>query len=869
MGRASGCALLERRDVVFSFFVQKLYRLATKILTAFLDLGRVTSPVLLPSSSPLLLGTGGELKLRQLLLTEPPLLCEPHKRNEATESSSPHDTSDMRRDRTSPEDQTPHPFRKRKKRKNFQKEGQKRRSWGPEKKKFLFPPSFFLAWFDGREGGRKKGEGGSALARVVLCEAERAEGAPGPVSCVWALHACELFVVRRLAFSSCLGARGLARMATPDPAEGGKNDRPKTIIDKALDGTASSTEFKDFISSFINDQNSLNLRSTHCSLSSTSLDFSNSGNLVPVVPYEEMTQPDAKCVHASITLSNNAGKRTARVFFEVCCKANPKFRLSVSEMRGTIKPGKSVTLNFQLQVFCTTKVYQMLKISLSREKPRSWGKQKIQSGHQVLGGDTDQALDHELGRLWVAFKIESELSNQIDWNEIEIGSKIAKGGFGTVFKGTWRGSEVAVKLLNTQELVDEEKEMVKREMVLMSRLASPYMVTYMGSTLLPGQPWSIIMEFVSGGSLTDLLETHNARLTLKFKVKLLMDIVAGMTYLHAHSIWHRDIKPDNMLVLSAHETGVNLKITDFGTSKASAKKGGLNMYESFDFKSASAGQTPPAQGEEVLAELNRQHANEDSNVRKVTRGVGTLIYQAPEIIEGSDSLDIDKTDVYAFAILMWQVYTAVEPYSVGATAKFSKWELEDYVKKGNRPEIPSDMPQAYRKIMQDCWAQAPQMRPVFADIGKELKTLFDSLSGQLGILPEQVGPSTKQVELQNGIPVPVGNLAEVGWGGDIGRGEAEQKLASSPPGTFVIRWSGNTNSYVLSYSKGRGAFQHIAYIQPVPPEFVKIQVDKEDGRKQEYEDIFHYCKAMRESGIITSPCNMVANHGDTYAHTPY
>lgn len=68
----------------------------------------------------------------------------------------------------------------------------------------------------------------------------------------------------------------------------------------------------------------------------------------------------------------------------------------------------------------------------------------------------------------------------------------------------------------------------------------------MGSTQIPGQPLCIIMEFIPGGSLTDLL--NKAPIHEKFKCKLALDVATGMAFLHSNSIYHRDLKPDNMLV---------------------------------------------------------------------------------------------------------------------------------------------------------------------------------------------------------------------------------------------------------------------------------------------------------------------------------
>ena len=72
--------------------------------------------------------------------------------------------------------------------------------------------------------------------------------------------------------------------------------------------------------------------------------------------------------------------------------------------------------------------------------------------------------------------------------------------------------------------------------------------------------------------MTDLLK-REPNMDPKFRTKLALDVAKGMNFLHTNNIYHRDLKPDNMLVISPHRNNhINLKITDFGTSRASAKR---------------------------------------------------------------------------------------------------------------------------------------------------------------------------------------------------------------------------------------------------------------------------------------------------------
>jgi len=157
-------------------------------------------------------------------------------------------------------------------------------------------------------------------------------------------------------------------------------------------------------------------------------------------------------------------------------------------------------------------------------------------------------------------------------------------------------------------------------------------------------------------------------MTKLVQAKIALDIANGMNFLHQSGILHRDLKPDNVLVLSSHscvslspplieaaytpvqitslsgKADINAKLTDFGTSRA-----------------VGAG----------------------SEEYTFTKGLGTVIfsfplflcdlkcfvlylllqpiYMAPEILGHHDYSE--KADVFSFAILLWVLVAGKEPYT--------------------------------------------------------------------------------------------------------------------------------------------------------------------------------------------------------------
>lgn len=110
--------------------------------------------------------------------------------------------------------------------------------------------------------------------------------------------------------------------------------------------------------------------------------------------------------------------------------------------------------------------------------------------------------------------------------------------------------------------------------------------------------------------------------------------------------------------------------------------------------------------------------------------------------------------------------------------------------------------------------------------------------------------SSSVVIVQGGIPIP-GHASKVGWQGEISRGEAEERLKGKPSGTFLTRWSSNSQSYVLSYTKGNVS-EHIAFIKP-GPDNVSVSVVRADTSTATYSSLMEYINAMISTRLISAP----------------
>jgi len=163
-----------------------------------------------------------------------------------------------------------------------------------------------------------------------------------------------------------------------------------------------------------------------------------------------------------------------------------------------------------------------------------------------------------------------------------------------------------------------------------------------------------------------------------------------MNWLHCLEppIIHRDLKPPNILV----DNHFSVKVCDFGLSCVK------EMRE---------------RGEDEL---------EDT-------AVGSPIWMAPEVLSGYQNTE--KSDVYAYGIILWEIITRKPPFS--DVVSFEQF-ITDVVDNNKRPELPTDILPSLRELVEDCWAPDRKKRPSFADILKRLDciTLESLISDENG-----------------------------------------------------------------------------------------------------------------------------------------
>lgn len=310
--------------------------------------------------------------------------------------------------------------------------------------------------------------------------------------------------------------------------------------------------------------------------------------------------------------------------------------------------------------------------------------------------------------------------------EIDVDSNranlIGQGGMGSVFLGQdlITHSAVAVKQLKN-DVVLQDPEIVRRfemEGEALRRLNHPNIVKMLAAEDVD-ETHFLVMEYVEGGSLRDVLEKEK-QLTVQRILYIALDLADALTRAHRLNILHRDIKPANVLLA---EDGTP-RLTDFG-----------------------------------MARVQDVHVTQSGMI------VGTLSYLSPEALQG-EQID-ERSDIWAFGVMLYEMLTGQRPFPESNPGSLITSIITKPVPdlEAIRADVPVSLVDlVYRMLEKDVHARIPSVRL----IGAELESIIrgDTSSMQPVVAADTDGrfvtptPTTMSSQVRQTQVMPLNNLPQ-------------------------------------------------------------------------------------------------------------
>ncbi|KAF8528481.1 hypothetical protein BU17DRAFT_80889 [Hysterangium stoloniferum] len=311
--------------------------------------------------------------------------------------------------------------------------------------------------------------------------------------------------------------------------------------------------------------------------------------------------------------------------------------------------------------------------------------------------------------------------------EVDRENKIGIGFFSDVYKGTWRGHTVAIKILARST----PRDLFRREVSIWASMERhTHVLELLGASSATGDPpWFFVSPYMKNGNLPTFLraktvDRSSGRRACPGPLQMMQEIAIGMAHLHRQG----PPNANNILI----DDLLRCVISDFGQS-------------------------------ELRSEVYRL-----SRTPRPPRG--TLRWQAPELINGESRMT-PEADVYAFAIVCVEILTNGEvPWQTLDDDAVQRLVLEH----NKRPRIPfrPEVSFGLVALIERCWSRSQFARPIFASVASDLGQLVEGLRGrriELSPQPrvEQLIREQEQKKMKSPDMAPV-ELPDVDMGMDAG-----------------------------------------------------------------------------------------------------
>jgi len=301
----------------------------------------------------------------------------------------------------------------------------------------------------------------------------------------------------------------------------------------------------------------------------------------------------------------------------------------------------------------------------------------------------------------------------------EIMRRLGAGGSGVVYlaNDTLLQRPVVLKILRTGLMSAQQiRTTVLREARLASAIEHPNVcaIYEVGEV---GDEGYIAMQYVPGQSLDQLIARGPARPQLVLSVGI--QIADGLQAAHALGIFHRDLKPQNVMLTD----GGLVKILDFGLARRlRPEEANFDPSKPALAKDASVAATYTARG-------------------------GTIRYMAPEqFVTGQSSV---QSDVWALGVILYELASGRHPFARPDAEDFQMIRAIQFSDPADLSAIVPEISAELKSVIATCLEKNPAARYASAaDVRQALKTIMKALQIETGIIPGEAAANLPTTEAE-------------------------------------------------------------------------------------------------------------------------
>jgi serine/threonine-protein kinase len=325
---------------------------------------------------------------------------------------------------------------------------------------------------------------------------------------------------------------------------------------------------------------------------------------------------------------------------------------------------------------------------------------------------------------------------------------VAQGGMGAVYEAKNEGlsRRVAIKLLHASLAADPEQNLrFVNEARVANLVNHPSLVTIHEYGTIPGGCAYIVMEYLDGQTLGQRLRSRGGEpLPIAQTVRIARQVAAALCAAHDLGVVHRDLKPDNLMLVRDPEVpgGERVKILDFGIAKVK-----------------SAGPVNP-------------------DATRIGVGMGTPGYVAPEQVYGASSVD-GRADVYSLGIILYELICGSRPF----LCKNPEQEVHYHLTRQPPPLLDKapGTPRPLAALVHYMLGKQPEQRPTMREVADHLHTIEYSTPGSVFVGQKAPRPVSIPAVLGTAAVTMLVSGAFLFLGMQVGGG----KHSASPRGSVI------------------------------------------------------------------------------------